>query len=130
MGDERGRQHRNQAAGQRWQKLGTFQTSPGPLGIAFDGANIWTANRGSGTVTKLRASDGSLLGTFNTPLEPYGIAFDGTDIWVTGLYVYELRASDGAILGRLVPGTNTIGAAFDGANIWIAGLNDNSVGKL
>ena len=29
-----------------------------PIGIAFDGANIWVANSSSGTVTKLRASDG------------------------------------------------------------------------
>ena len=34
-----------------------------PYGIAFDGANIWAAND-TGTVTKLRASDGSTLGTY------------------------------------------------------------------
>src|SRR5579863_2533342 len=128
MGDERGRQHRNQAAGQRWQTARHISD--------FAGATRHCVRRGehldgqSGKRHGDKASDGMLLGTFNTPLEPYGIAFDGTDIWVTGLYVYGLRASDGAILGRLVPGTNTIGAAFDGANIWIAGLNDNSVGKL
>ena len=29
------------------------------LALAFDGANIWVANEGSNTVTKLRASDGA-----------------------------------------------------------------------
>ena len=113
--------------GSSWAHL---QTSPGPVGIAFDGANIWTANRGSGTVTKLRASDGQLLGTFNAPIEPYGIAFDGENIWVSGNYVNVLRASDGVSLGLFSPNTDTVGVAFDGANVWIAGQNDNGVGKL
>ena len=33
-------------------------------GIAFDGANIWVANSGGNTVTKIRASDGSPVGTY------------------------------------------------------------------
>ena len=48
-----------------------------PTGIAFDGANIWTANFGSTTVTKLRASDGTVLGTFNTGANPTAVACDG-----------------------------------------------------
>jgi len=103
-----------------------------PLGIAFDGANMWIANLGGSSVTKLRASDGAVLGTFGTPPSPYGVAFDGADIWVTGAPdMYELRASDGAILGLFSPPrTNTTGVAFDGANIWVAGYNTNVVGKL
>jgi len=58
---------------------------------------MWVANRGDGTVTELRASDGAILGTFSTPDGPYGIAFDGTYIWVSGdVYIFVLRASDGA----------------------------------
>ena len=41
-----------------------FPVGSQPYGICFDGANIWTANFGDGTVTKLRASDGQVLGTF------------------------------------------------------------------
>src|SRR5579864_8133517 len=54
----------------RWYKANTvFTTFPvgnQPIGIAFDGASIWTANSGDGTVTKLRASDGMVLGTFSS----------------------------------------------------------------
>ena len=39
--------------------LGTFGVGSAPLGLAFDGANIWVTNQNSNTVTKLRASDGS-----------------------------------------------------------------------
>jgi DNA-binding beta-propeller fold protein YncE len=33
--------------------LGKFSTGSAPEGLAFDGANIWVANAGSGTVSKL-----------------------------------------------------------------------------
>ena len=39
-----------------------FPVGAGPLGVVFDGANIWVA-AGIGA-TKLRASDGQNLGTF------------------------------------------------------------------
>ena len=33
--------------------LGTFAVGSGPTGVALDGANIWVANEGSNTVSKL-----------------------------------------------------------------------------
>jgi DNA-binding beta-propeller fold protein YncE len=33
--------------------LGTFAAGTSPFGVAFDGANIWVANAGSNTVSKL-----------------------------------------------------------------------------
>jgi DNA-binding beta-propeller fold protein YncE len=32
--------------------LGTFSTGTNPVGVAFDGANIWVTNGGSNTVSK------------------------------------------------------------------------------
>jgi DNA-binding beta-propeller fold protein YncE len=60
--------------------VGKTQNSS-PYGIAFDGENIWTANNGEGTVTKLRASDGEHLGTFTVGKGPIGVVFDGANIW-------------------------------------------------
>jgi DNA-binding beta-propeller fold protein YncE len=62
--------------------LGTFSVGGAPFSAAYDGANIWVANSGSGTVTKLRASDGAFVGTFAIGGSPTGVAFDGADIWV------------------------------------------------
>ena len=53
-----------------------------PESIAFDGADIWVVNL-SGSVTKLRASDGFSQGTFLTGSFPLGGAFDGANVWVT-----------------------------------------------
>ncbi len=110
--------------------LGTFTVGFQPLGIAFDGANIWVANRGDGSVTKLKASDGTVLGTFIVhDGGPYGVAFDGANIWVTGdLTVTEFRA-DGKVIGDF-PFKNTAGIAFDGANIWVATTFDSALNKL
>src|ERR1700690_3950207 len=54
-----------------------------PYGLAFDGQNIWSANSGEGTVSKLRASDGAALGTFTVGGQPNGVVFDGANVWVT-----------------------------------------------
>ena len=62
--------------------VGKTQNSD-PYGVAFDGANIWTANSGDGTVTKLRTSDGANLGTFTVGGQPNGVVFDGANVWVT-----------------------------------------------
>src|ERR1700736_3546180 len=59
-----------------------FPVGSNPIGVAFDGANIWVANFSDNTVTKLRASDGSNLGTFAVGNFPVGVAFDGANIWV------------------------------------------------
>src|SRR5690348_1190797 len=42
----------------------SFSVGRSPVGVAFDGANIWVASGRDNTVTKLRASDGFTLGTF------------------------------------------------------------------
>lgn len=70
----------------RWypanQSEAAFSVGTEPIGVAFDGANIWVTNYGSNNVTKLRASDGGVLGTFSVGTHPYGVAFDGANIWV------------------------------------------------
>jgi DNA-binding beta-propeller fold protein YncE len=39
--------------------VGTFSVGANPLGVIFDRADIWVANAGGNTVTKLRARDGA-----------------------------------------------------------------------
>ncbi len=53
----------------------------GPIGIAFDGTNMWVTNGSSTTVTKLSPT-GATLGTFSVGSSPQGLAFDGTHMWV------------------------------------------------
>ena len=53
-----------------------------PVALAFDGTNIWVVNQGSGTVTRLRASDGVVLATLPVGSSPLAVLFDGTSMWV------------------------------------------------
>ena len=90
---------------------------------------MWIANRNSGTVTKLRANDGTVLGTFPTQGPPYGVAFDGTYVWVSGdSYMLILRASDGAQVALRT--LNAAGVAFDGAYVWTAETNGDRLLKF
>ncbi|MFL6231103.1 MAG: hypothetical protein ACJ741_20185, partial [Pyrinomonadaceae bacterium] len=121
--------------------LGAFAVGSHPVGVTFDGRNIWVVNNGDGNVTKLLPSDGTNLGTFATMSTPQGVAFDGANIWVLDrAKVMKLRVSDGANLG--IFSTNSIngsqcyssrrvnGIAFDGTNMWVACRASNSVTKL
>jgi len=109
-----------------------FTVGATPEGVAFDGANMWVANFGSSTVTKIRASDGFIVGTFSVG-SPTGVAFDGANIWVSDFSsgtITKLLASDGSTLGSFAVGTNPWDVAFDGTNIWVANFGSNNVTKL
>jgi hypothetical protein len=137
-----------------------------PSGIADDGTHLWVTSasgdwddpaispdglpldHGSGSVTELSASDGSVIRTLSGSKyqfnDPAGIAADGTDVWVTNLdygrWVIELNASDGSVIRTLpsiaAPGTNLmvepdpLGIATDGTRVWIADYGNNLVTEL
>ncbi len=113
-----------------------FKVGSQPYGLCFDGANIWSANYGDGTVSKIRASDGANLGTFQTSLgAPYGVTFDGANIWVSdgsdyGTSVAKLRASDGKNLGTFKVGQSPGWMAFDGQHIWVPNGFNGTVTEL
>ncbi len=46
------REDEARAAEGRCAALGTFPVGTSPVGVAFDGANVWVANWGKGTVSK------------------------------------------------------------------------------
>ena len=65
------------------QPGGPRATGTNPHGAAFDGRNIWVANSGSNTITKLRADLGSIVGTYPVGTLPEAVIFDGINIWVS-----------------------------------------------
>jgi hypothetical protein len=116
-----------------YQSSATFGVGSRPVGIAFDGSDIWVANSNSNTVTKVMAATGTVLGTYNVGTQPQYIAFDGANVWVTNYNsnnVTKLAAATGALVGTYSVGKSPNGIAFDGANIWVANLAGNNVTKL
>lgn len=85
--------------------FGPYTVGIDPRGIAFDGANMWVANSGERSVTKLRFSDGAALGSFAECLNcgnPLQVAFDGVQMWVTTTtgHLKMYRVSDGREVGN------------------------------
>ena len=99
--------------------LGTFSTGTRPVALAYDGENIWVANRFSNNVMRLQASDGSLVETIKVGRSPEALLFDGGSIWVANgddNSVTKLRLNDAAHCTFIV-GTRPIALASDGSHI-------------
>jgi hypothetical protein len=102
-----------------------------PVGIAFDGSRIWTANIGTsvsivtpGTTIPWDAT--SVSAGFS---QPFGILYDGTNIWITDYNFGTLLKlnSAGAILQTVTVGAHPRFPVFDGGNIWVPNAMDSSV---
>jgi DNA-binding beta-propeller fold protein YncE len=100
-----------------------------PVGIAFDGSRIWTANAigNSVSIVSLNPTSVTTISTgFNGPL---GLLFDGANIWVTNVTVNTLLKlnSDGSIAQTIATGATPRFPVFDGTNIWVPNSFSDSV---
>jgi hypothetical protein len=105
--------------------------SNSPLGIAYDGQQLWTANiSGSVSIITMNPISVTNLSTGFTSL--LGIIYDGTNIWVTDNTsgsvdkLHELD-STGAIVQSVDVGSIPKYPAFDGTNIWVPNQGSNSI---
>ena len=51
--------------------------------FAYDGANVWVANSGSGTVSEINTTTNHVSAAIRVGDLPTGMVFDGRSIWVT-----------------------------------------------
>ena len=105
----------------------------GPVGILYDGANIWVTDQTAGTLLKLN-SIGLILQTVTVGTGPQFPVFDGNDIWVPASdnSVTVVRASSGAVMATLTGNglADPISAAFDGQRVLVtSGLGAISLWK-
>jgi hypothetical protein len=125
-----------------WVNLVTYQTfvafttygntGTGPRAIAFDGINMWTANRFSNSVSKVPPAGSPITSYSSTGSQPFSIAFDGTNMWTANLgdnSVSKITPS-GSITTYTGTGASPRGIAFDGVNMWTANNGDDSVSKI
>jgi hypothetical protein len=107
-----------------------------PVGMLYDGANIWVSDPGDGRLKKLN-SDGSIA-AFVQISSPYHASFDGTNIWVpsfasSAVTVVRVKDTGGNPLNQpFVLATLTdnglslpTSAAFDGQRIVITNLGSS-----
>jgi hypothetical protein len=97
----------------------------GCYGITFDGANLWTANSTSGSISRVHAVtavDSTFTG-FNSPVH---ILWDGANLWVSDTQLKRVDPTSGSIL-ETVPFNAAGFLQFDGSNLWVTSYIDNSV---
>jgi len=105
-----------------------------PIGIAFDGQNIWTANAGSGGngSVSIVTLNPLTVNTVTTGFSaPQGILFDGGNIWVTdaGDSTLKKLGANGAVLQTVSFATGGVPVCptFDGTNIWVPFMEADAV---
>jgi hypothetical protein len=104
-----------------------------PTGVESDGADLWVANNESGTISRVRASDGKLIATWTGATRAYGVLVAQGKVFITGaadpgrLYQIDPTSSPGVVTtlsSMLAP--YPYGIAYDGERIWLA----NNIGSV
>jgi hypothetical protein len=107
--------------------LGLTTVGLTPQLVESDGADLWVANYTSGSVSRVRASDGKLLETWSGAPNALGVLSAKGLIFVTGsqipgnLYQIDPTQPAGAVttLTSSLGGASS-GIAFDGIRVWTA----------
>jgi len=106
--------------------LGATTVGNNPQLVQSDGADLWVANN-SGTVSRIRASDGKLLETWTGAANAFGVLCAMGKVFITGstppgkLYQIDPTQPVGAVTTLTSSlGNNPEGIAFDGQRIWTA----------
>jgi hypothetical protein len=101
-----------------------------PESVQSDGADLWVANAGANTVSRIRASDGKLLETWTGANSAVAVLCALGKVFVTGeetpAKLYSIDPSQpfgpvNTVTSSL--GTSPEGIAFDGQKIWTANLS-------
>jgi hypothetical protein len=101
-----------------------------PNGIAFDGANIWTANFShSISIVTPTATTPWNVTTIQTGISPISLAYDGANMWATDYGAGNLLKldSEGNVLQTVQIGVEPQSLIFDGTNLWVAVHGENSL---
>ena len=104
-----------------------------PIGIAFDGSQLWTANPGGGgfptSVSRIDISTASVTTFFIGFNLLDGILYDGANIWVTDAADDSIKKLDstGNVIQTVGVGDLPVAPFFDGTNIWVPNVTSNSL---
>ncbi len=114
--------------------LGLTNVEIGPALLKSDGVDIWVANNFSGSVSRVRGSDGKLLETWTGAPAALGVLVAIGRVFVTGfttpgnLHRIDPSQPAGAVTTvASTLGNGPRGIAFDGSRIWTANNSGPSV---
>ncbi len=121
-----------------------FDADTGSTGIAFDGANIWVANRDgsnpalTSVITAHRANNGEKIIDINVYAGPHScsgpvaLAYDGQYMWCVcrdNTKVVIMSGIDGSFQATTPssPGSQPVFIEFDGERMWVSNNGGNSL---
>ena len=110
--------------------LAVTDVGGGPSLVKSDGLDLWVANSISGTVSRIRASDGTLLQTWTGATGAFGVLCAAGKVFVTGmtspgsLYQIDPTQPVGAVTTlSSALGDEPLGISYDGQRIWTANFS-------
>jgi streptogramin lyase len=133
------RGNRRTAMTQNWTtqgsiNLGLTAVGSSPTAVQTDGFDLWVANQGDGTVSRVRAGDGRLLENWTGATDADAILVAMGKVFVTAqmtpgrLYRIDPSQPAGAVTTVASPLGNEVSAiGFDGARIWTANETSSSI---
>jgi YVTN family beta-propeller protein len=111
----------------------TIAVGNNPSGIVFDGTQIWVANYGSNSLSKINTIKNELEATVPVGYGPSGVAFDGKFIWVANCgsnNVSKIDIISDMILSSVHVLDSPTGLAFDSTYIWVINNWSKNVMKI
>ena len=133
------RGNRRTAMTQNWTtqgsiNLGLTTVGGSPSAVQTDGYDLWVANKGDGTVSRVRAGDGRLLENWTGATQADAVLVAMGKVFVAGnlspgrLYRIDPSQTAGAVTTVASPlGNGAAGLGFDGARLWTANETSSSI---
>jgi YVTN family beta-propeller protein len=95
-----------------------------PVSLAFGGGSLWTADFGSGAVTRVDPVGGRVVATIHVGGSPGGVAFGVGAVWVGDFEgtngVSKIDPATNTVVAHLHPGGKPAGLLADGQTLWVA----------
>ncbi|MGD0279663.1 MAG: YncE family protein [Smithella sp.] len=105
-----------------------------PVGVIYDGTNIWVADETGEDIYKILASSGAVLHVYPGGHGAQYLAYDSVNnnVWVTNPGSNDVTVIN-ATTGNLVTypsGNDPDGIAFDGTNMWVVNYTPATVTEI
>lgn len=121
------------------QPIGTvvksFKISAFPTGLAWDGKNLWIADRDLESIYAIDPETGAKVDSVKCPaFFPTGLAYGGGYLWVSDYFqeeIYKLDLKDGKVKNILsAPSSQTFGLQWQDGFVWAVDQSNGSIVKL
>jgi YVTN family beta-propeller protein len=113
----------NLALQRAFEQTGIVPVGASPGALAWDGANLWVANREDGSIQQINPLTGIVVQTIPAGDYPNSLFWDGANLWVTNYNdntVMKMDPYAGAVLATIPVGDKPTAMAWDGETLWVA----------